>query len=422
MWWDGELAVAAPLGDFFGLGHGEPGELISLPVTAKGAGLSCFWPMPFKHSARIEVTNDGPVLARVYYQVDWNREKTVEPYRFQAGWQRVRESSPGEPVTLAEIKGKGRYVGTMLAVDPQSPGWWGEGDELFYVDSRPPLTPYSPAAAPGEPPTIRGTGTEDWIMQAWGAGALSMPYAGLVEQAGRRVSLYRWYIEDAIPFSQSMTAKMQLQGRDEFRERQDDISSTAFWYQAPPLTTPAELIGYSERLARPAPRPERFEGLVPEKAVPVDLSALADASRFPNTTCQPRASHSLLLPPGIQLLAGVPFLLLAECSGEATAVSLDVPMEIPLPPGPDTLYLLIAAEGERGTAALKVGENTLYFGKQLDSFEDPWPTSEGKMAVIAEKGIGITAIYAVAVHLPSGATSIRLEPEAKATLFAATRL
>ena len=65
MWWDHEEhpSVECPLGDFFGLGHGERINFCSAPLQMSpqsGKGMNCWWPMPFRKHARIEIENDNP--------------------------------------------------------------------------------------------------------------------------------------------------------------------------------------------------------------------------------------------------------------------------------------------------------------------------------------------------------------------------
>ena len=63
IYWDGEEhpSVECPLGDFFGIGHGVDQSFTSLPirVTSDGRARNCYWPMPFRKSARITVTNES---------------------------------------------------------------------------------------------------------------------------------------------------------------------------------------------------------------------------------------------------------------------------------------------------------------------------------------------------------------------------
>ena len=64
-------SVDAPLGDFFGVGHGYEADLTSAMVydTSLGRARNSYWPMPFRKSCRITVTNEGermksPLLPR----------------------------------------------------------------------------------------------------------------------------------------------------------------------------------------------------------------------------------------------------------------------------------------------------------------------------------------------------------------------
>ena len=60
IYWDGEThpSVECPIGDFFGIGHGLDKSFVSLPikVSSDGRGRNCYWPMPFRKSARVTVT------------------------------------------------------------------------------------------------------------------------------------------------------------------------------------------------------------------------------------------------------------------------------------------------------------------------------------------------------------------------------
>src|ERR1700677_1447692 len=61
MSWDGNNgppAVAVPLGDFFCQGWAEYAPLVSEPiVVAPNGGMNCYFPMPFRRSARITLEN-----------------------------------------------------------------------------------------------------------------------------------------------------------------------------------------------------------------------------------------------------------------------------------------------------------------------------------------------------------------------------
>ena len=63
IYYDGSAtpSVDAPVGDFFGVGHGFERDNNSLMVRDSSSGRSrnCYWPMPFRRSCRIAITNEG---------------------------------------------------------------------------------------------------------------------------------------------------------------------------------------------------------------------------------------------------------------------------------------------------------------------------------------------------------------------------
>src|SRR5690349_22017009 len=81
MYWDGNPrpAVEAPLGDFFANCFGQRREVISLPVVVEDAdSYNCFWRMPFRKSARIEVVNQSEKpISLLYYNIDWIKKKRL---------------------------------------------------------------------------------------------------------------------------------------------------------------------------------------------------------------------------------------------------------------------------------------------------------------------------------------------------------
>jgi hypothetical protein len=62
IYWDGSSrpGVEAPVGDFFANCFGRRDEVKSLPVIVEDAdSYNCFWNMPFRKSARVEIVNQG---------------------------------------------------------------------------------------------------------------------------------------------------------------------------------------------------------------------------------------------------------------------------------------------------------------------------------------------------------------------------
>lgn len=240
IYWDGNPrpAVEAPVGDFFANCFGKRSEVISLPVIVEDAdSYNCFWHMPFRKSAKIEIVNQGDKPVNLlYYNIDWiKKDKLAKdtPY-FYAQYRQEYPVEHGKDYTILETKGKGHYVGTVLAVRTRSPAWFGEGDERIYIDGE-------------DTPSIQGTGTEDYFLSAWGLKKTLTPYFGTpyFDQwgiVGGHTSAYRWHLNDPLVFNTGIKVTIEHFGwiaPDEnvnnksmsWNEREDDFSSVAFWYQ-----------------------------------------------------------------------------------------------------------------------------------------------------------------------------------------------
>ncbi len=256
-YWDGaaEPAVEAPLGDFFASGFGVRKEVRSVPIQVPGGdAFNSFWQMPFYRHARVTVTNDGtrPIRA-FYYQVDYTSVPSLPagtPY-FCAQYRREFPEQQGRDYLVLDAAGRGHYVGTVMSVQSRSPFWPGEGDARIYVDG-------------DARPTIQGTGTVDYFLNAWGLEEHSFPYMGAPylsddpSALGARMTMYRWHVADPIRFTRSLRVTFEHTGwipADESQtgkvdphvEREDDIATVAFWYQ----------VGQPKRFAPIPPRAER---------------------------------------------------------------------------------------------------------------------------------------------------------------------
>jgi len=244
IYWDGEInaSVECPLGDFFGVGLGVDAPFQSLPVrvTSNGRGRNSYWPMPFRKSVRITVSNDGSMpCENFYYQIDWQKLPSLPrdtPY-FCAMYRQENPCVMGRNYTIADIQGRGLYVGTVLSVYMVSDRWYGEGNDHFFVDGE-------------KEPSLRGTGFEDYFCCGWGfsqePSQRDGPYYGspLYEEtgAGNLGSFYRWHIPDPITFKKSLHVEIEHKGAQTFPdgkktgfiERDDCYSSVAFWYQIEP--------------------------------------------------------------------------------------------------------------------------------------------------------------------------------------------
>ncbi len=260
IYWDGEThpSVECPIGDFFGIGMGVDKAFTSLPVcvTSEGRGRNCYWPMPFRKSARIVVTNEGAKPCDAfYYYVDWQKLPSLpeESAYFHAMYRQEFPCVMGQNYLIADLQGRGQYAGTVLSVYQSSPGWFGEGDDFFYLDGE-------------KEPSLRGTGTEDYFCDGWGFREQSTPFYGtpLWEGygTGDRGSAYRWHLTDPVAFTKSLRLEIEHKGGQDFPdgtstgyiERDDLFSSVAFWYQHephkpfPPLPPGAERLPFREEI------------------------------------------------------------------------------------------------------------------------------------------------------------------------------
>ena len=162
IYWDGEAtpSVEAPIGDFFGLGLGDyyswQSELLSV---GSENSLNCFFPMPFQRHARITISNEGKQpVGSLYYNIDYQTDSHPLPpgtLYFHAQYRQAQPNhgwtnnwtSNGDPLVddkrnlngqdnyvWMEAKGSGQFVGVTMSVMQNQDGWWGEGDDMFFVD------------------------------------------------------------------------------------------------------------------------------------------------------------------------------------------------------------------------------------------------------------------------------------------------
>ncbi|MEP0765344.1 MAG: DUF2961 domain-containing protein [Fimbriimonadia bacterium] len=290
MYWDGEEtpSVEAPIGDFFGMGHGMLKDFVSAPLQmgpSGGRGMNCWFPMPFD-SARITVTNEcsvdlhlffyidyeeydaphGPEIAR--FHVQWRRENPTQGWlttRLGPGhmepWQTANLSDKDNYLIL-EASGEGHYVGCHLDIDcfqRQGNDWYGEGDDMIVIDGEP------------WPPRMHGTGTEDYFSMAYCPQTeYCAPYHGLILYSGNKDwpfkgknSMYRYHIEDPVRFTKSIRVSIE---HGHANKLSYDYSSTAYWYQVEPHGPFPKLLPVEERLPRPS------EPGFPDNSVPIPPS------------------------------------------------------------------------------------------------------------------------------------------------------
>src|SRR5579871_2781004 len=261
IYWDGaqKPAVACPLGDFFGLGFGKYVEYKSAPVAIGGIkALNCYWPMPFAKGARFTLTNEGTQMVRsCYFNIDYRLdEQPGQNIRyFHTQYRQAYPAPQGKDYLILDTKGSGHMVGCFLSIMANSNGWWGEGNDKFYVDG-------------AAKPTIEGTGSEDYFCGAWDFQHPfwnpfnGVPYYDNAQKGGEQRSIlntcYRWHILDPVPFKESLrfTIEHGRNGPDDDRKPlRNHYSTVAYYYLDRPEGEGPELPPYAERVPHLLPLP-----------------------------------------------------------------------------------------------------------------------------------------------------------------------
>lgn len=242
MYWDGESqpSVWAPLGDFFGTAPGV-NKYESYPLGMTDSGFFCRWYMPFERGAQVKVTNDGAKERKIKFTI--SHAPLVKPIetlgRFHAKWHRDA-FLPQDPErrkidwTMLKTEGKGRFCGVMLHVWNPRGGWWGEGDEKFFVD--------------GEKfPSTFGTGSEDYFGYAWCDPKLfeNCYHNQTISMNNKgHISVNRWHITDNVPFEKSFEAAIEKYYPN---AKPTLYAATVYWYQAAGQKDPYEPVAVDQR-------------------------------------------------------------------------------------------------------------------------------------------------------------------------------
>jgi hypothetical protein len=291
-WWDDEPhpSIEAPLGDFFCLGHGIVRSFQNAAFNAVchqdlegglggGVALNCYFQMPYAVSMRFEIENQSSQPCdNLYFYVDYDElAGSISSRRFHAQyrqeypaavaggtlisrgehyWDHMKEPnlSGEENYVILEAHGAGHYVGCCLSVENKDPmfpmgpdgkrrpelTWWGEGDDMIFID--------------GDtwPPSLHGTGSEDYLTQAWGMHDKAFLYAGASifeddpRHEGRHaLTSYRLHVADPVVFHDRIRVTIE---HGHANLQQNDYSSVAYWYQAEPHRDYPGLPGPDDRI------------------------------------------------------------------------------------------------------------------------------------------------------------------------------
>lgn len=258
MTWDNAKhpSVLVPLGDFFGLGHTIVNSYQSLLFTAstwhnnkmeQGCALNAYVQMPFRERAVIELVNESGEDHGQYFYIDFEQYDQPLPedeLLFHAEFRRenpfggwAHEIPVNVPETnvvnkertawknnyvILDTKGRGHYIGCNLSVTNFQGTWWGEGDDMIWVDG------YK------WPPDLHGTGSEDYFNHAWGM----QPIANLrngssihESNTGGYQTSYVHHIENPVRFEKEIKVTIE---HGHANHLCNEMSSVAYWYAAEP--------------------------------------------------------------------------------------------------------------------------------------------------------------------------------------------
>ena len=231
--WDDENsnALELPLASLFGFINGDP-SMRSMLLGADSDKCYSYLPMPFDSSASISIEYCGddaekeiPIVAKVYYTTQ-KRNQLAEGKLYA---QSRREYLPpsGKPYTIADIKGKGHYIGTILIAQGLNEGmteFW-ESDDCSFVDGD---------------LRMHGTGSEDYfnggwyaVMDRWDRG-ISLPIHGSLHYDIKtaRTGGYRFYLSDKINFDSSYM--LTIEHGPEGNKLNVDYTSVGLFYADAP--------------------------------------------------------------------------------------------------------------------------------------------------------------------------------------------
>lgn len=217
--WDGRkyASIDAPIALFFGTGtlyNRDNREYLvkAFPVNVRFGNsriyLSCYFPMPFFKSARIELAGAQQAIHGVQWNVRYMplHEAPNRLSYFHATYRDFPRPTAGHDLLLLDTRStegggnwSGQLVGTSFIFSHDANLQTLEGDPRFFFDDS--LTPQG-----------QGTGTEEWGGGGdyWGGLNMTLPFAGhpvgarsprtAVNEKDKIESAYRFLLADLMPF------------------------------------------------------------------------------------------------------------------------------------------------------------------------------------------------------------------------------
>jgi len=260
-------SVLVPLGDFFCLGHALVNSFQSVLFSAstrypyvfnKSCALNCYAPMPFAKQAVVELVNESHEPHHQYFYVDYEtlEDPPADTGYLHAEFRRANpfqgwgpEIPPNTPevdvpnkerqawennYVILETQGRGHYIGCNLSVTNFTGNWWGEGDDMIWVDG------YK------WPPDLHGTGSEDYFNQAFymqanaflrngssifEGGTVPTPEIELYRGDSGYQTGYVFHLDNPVRFQKEIKVTIE---HGHANHLANEMSSTAYWYAEKP--------------------------------------------------------------------------------------------------------------------------------------------------------------------------------------------
>jgi hypothetical protein len=196
-----EPSVNVPVGDFF-CNAWRKRSFGSLLIGSAPWGYQCRLPMPFRSNISFVVINGSDGDVRVQFTPHTTAGVVPNAGYLHAEW---RKSGPdaGQPHVVADLQGRGKFVGCFLALTSLDRSWWIlEGDDQYFVDG-------------AQAPIWHGTGLEDYFNCGWYyRGASFTAVSGIMDRYPFRTAQYRFHVNDPVGFSSSFRVQFERGDRN----------------------------------------------------------------------------------------------------------------------------------------------------------------------------------------------------------------
>jgi hypothetical protein len=213
IYWDGDVnpSVHVPLKYFFA-------DFVNVAMESKPGEMTCYFPMPFHHKARIVLSSPSRSRANIVvdYSVERRSVSKEVPY-FHAVYNDTLKTLGYSQYPVLQIRGKGLFVGMNLFDSGHNHG----GGDAALID-----------AGTDHPRVLHGICGEDYFAFAWHHTGTMTPLTGAPVHERR----YRLHLENPYPFRESFQILFGI-----FAGLQP--KSVAFWYQVPTASRQGQWIG-----------------------------------------------------------------------------------------------------------------------------------------------------------------------------------